>query len=80
MTFFLVLQEVGHFLHTAKSGRIIVRLSTLVDPGSTLTDSKGRAFGRVIELIGPSSRPYASIAPATNRANGKKGDEVFLRG
>lgn len=67
-------------MHVAKSGRIIVRLSAKVEPGSILIDPKGKALGRVVELIGPSSRPYASLAPATNRANGKKGEQVFLRG
>ncbi len=80
MTFSPILQEVGEFLHRAKSGRLILRLSVKVEAGSILSDSKGRRFGRVVELIGPSSHPYASAAPADGRVNGKKGDRVFLNG
>jgi len=50
-----------------------------VDVGSVLLDSKGRNAARVIELIGPVSRPYASAAPASDRADtGKEGKKLFL--
>ena len=74
----LILQDVGEFLHIAKSGRLIFRLSAVLGAGSILVDSKGRRLGRVVELIGPSSHPYASAAPASTRVNSKKGDRVFL--
>jgi len=73
------MQEVGEVLHRAKSGRLIVRLTRRVEPGSVLLDSKGRDTGRVVELIGPVTRPYASAAPASDRAGtGKDGRKVFL--
>ncbi len=50
-----------------------------VEAGSILLDSKGRKAAKVIELIGPVSRPYASAAPASDRADtGKEGRKVFL--
>ena len=73
------MQEVGEVLHRAKSGRLIIRLDGRVDIGSVLLDSKGRNAARVIELIGPVSRPYASAAPASDRADtGKEGKKLFL--
>jgi RNA-binding protein len=73
------MQEVGEVLHRAKSGRLIIRLATRVEPGSILLDSKGRKTARVVELIGPVKRPYASAAPASDRAaTGKDGRKVFL--
>ena len=42
-------------------------------------DSKGRNAAKVIELIGPVSKPYASAAPASQRADtGKDGKKLFL--
>ncbi len=73
-----ILQEVGEFLHRAKSGRLIVRLSKKVEPGSTLLDLKGRKVGRVVEMMGPTTRPYASAEPMTSRFDGQKGEKVFL--
>jgi RNA-binding protein len=73
------MQEVGEVLHRAKSGRLIVRLTGRVDPGTVLVDSKGRKTAKVVELIGPVSRPYASAAPASERADsGKDGKKLFL--
>ena len=73
------MQEVGEVLHRAKSGRLIIRLKGRADVGSVLLDSKGRNAARVIELIGPVSRPYASAAPASDRADtGKEGKKLFL--
>lgn len=73
------MQEVGEVLHRAKSGRLIIRLTGRVDPGTVLVDSKGRNAAKVVELIGPVSRPYASAAPASQRADsGKDGKKLFL--
>lgn len=71
--------QVGILMHQAKSGRLIVRLSTEVRAGSTLADEKGRKVGRVVELIGPVKAPYASLALATSKF-GKAGDPLFLLG
>ena len=73
------MQEVGDVLHKAKSGRLIIRLTRKIEPGSILLDSKGRNAAKIIELIGPVTRPYASAAPASDRAGiGKDGRKVFL--
>jgi RNA-binding protein len=73
------MQEVGEVLHRARSGRLIIRLAKKVEAGTILLDSKRRNTAKVIELIGPVSRPYASAAPASDRADtGKEGRKVFL--
>ena len=73
------MQEVGEVLHKARSGRLVIRLTKKVEPGSLLVDAKGRRAASVVELIGPVSRPYASAAPASDRAgSGKDGKKLFL--
>jgi RNA-binding protein len=73
------MQEIGEVLHRARSGRLIIRLTEKVQPGSILVDSKGRKAAKVIELIGPVSRPYASAAPASDKVDtGKQGRTLFL--
>jgi RNA-binding protein len=71
------MQEVGEALHRARSGRLIVRLFKRVEPGSTLLDSKGRNAAKVVELIGPVSKPYATAVPASSRV-GKEGQKLYL--
>jgi len=74
-----LLQRVGSVVHQAKSGRLIVKLQTKAEPGSSVFDSKEKKLGRVVELIGPVASPYASIAISTSRV-GNKGDPVFGNG
>ncbi|MBI3858842.1 MAG: hypothetical protein HY296_01170 [Thaumarchaeota archaeon] len=71
--------QVGVLLHQAKSGRLIVRLSKEVKPGSFVLDDRGKKLGRVVELIGPVRSPYASVAVSTGRL-GKPGDPVYSTG
>jgi RNA-binding protein len=73
------MQEVGEVLHRARSGRLIIRLHEKLEAGSILLDSKGKTAAKVVELIGPVSRPYASAAPISDRADtGKEGRKLFL--
>jgi RNA-binding protein len=72
------LEEVGVLLHKARSGKVIVRLTEKVDPGTIIFDEKGKKLGKITELIGPVSKPYASVVPLSDRI-GKKGDRVYKR-
>ena len=69
--------QIGTILHQAKSGRLILKLSREVKPGSTVVDAQGKKLGKVIELIGPVKAPYASVGVSTSRL-GKRGDPAYL--
>jgi RNA-binding protein len=72
------MREVGEVLHTARSGRLIIRLEDReVNAGVVLLDSKGRNAAKVLELLGPVSKPYASAIPASSKF-GKDGQKVFV--
>ena len=73
------MREVGEVLHAARSGRIILRLEGEVPAGTVLLDAKGRNAVRVMELMGPVSRPYASAVPSSNKF-GTKGQKVYSSG
>lgn len=74
-------QEVGEVMHLAKSSRLIVRLHGPLGketrPGEILVDQKGRGVGKVLEVIGPVSAPYASVIPLTDRTNKVLGMKVY---
>ena len=77
--------EVGEVMHLARSGRLIVKLKNTTDndrikPGELLIDSSGRRVGRVVELLGPVSSPYASVIPMTERTSKLAGSKVFNGG
>lgn len=75
--------EIGEILHLAKSGRLIVKLnasSAGIRAGELLVDGSGKRVGKVIELIGPVSAPYASVIPMTDRTSRLVGSKVFSGG
>jgi len=71
------LQEVGEILHLAASGRVIIQLSSKLVEGQILCDEKGTKVAKVMELIGPIKRPFASATPLTNNIAKYIGKSVF---
>jgi RNA-binding protein len=72
------LQEVGEIMHLAGSGRVIVQLSKELVEGQILCDEKGTRVAKVMELIGPVKRPFASATPLTNNIKKYIGKSVFM--
>ena len=44
-------------MHLARSGRVIVQLTKLVEEGQILCDEKSGKVAKVMELIGPVAKP-----------------------
>ena len=75
--------EIGEVMHLAKSGRLIVKLNAEgagLRAGELLVDISGKRVGRVAELIGPVSAPYASVIPMTDKTGRLAGTKVFSGG
>ena len=64
-------------MHLASSGRVIVQLTQKLDEGQVLCDKKGTKVAKVMELIGPVKRPFASATPLTNNIKKFIGQSVF---
>jgi RNA-binding protein len=71
------LQEVGEILHLANSGRVIVRLSKVVQQDQILCDENSTKVAKVTELIGPVAKPYASAISLTNNVKKFVGKKMF---
>jgi len=64
-------------LHLAASGRVIIQLSGKLAEGQILCDETGTKVAKVMELIGPIKRPFASATPLTNNIKKYIGKSVF---
>ena len=71
------MQEVGEILHLASSGRVIVRLSKVVQQDQILCDENSTKVAKVTELIGPVAKPYASAISLTNNVKKFVGKKMF---
>ena len=75
--------EIGEVMHLAKSGRLIIKLNAAgasIRAGELLVDGSGKRVGKVVELIGPVSAPYASVIPMTDRTSRLVGTKIFSGG
>ena len=64
-------------MHLAGSGRVIIQVSEVLSEGVILCDQKGTRVAKVMELIGPVKRPFASATPLTNNIKKYIGKTVF---
>ncbi len=64
-------------MHLAGSGRVIIQISKELAEGQILCDKKGTRVAKVMELIGPVNRPFASATPLTNNIKKFIGTSVF---
>jgi len=64
-------------MHLAGSGRVIIQLTEKLDEGTILCDETGTKVAKVMELIGPIKRPFASATPLTNNIKKYIGKSVF---
>ena len=64
-------------MHLANSGRVIIKLTKVLDEGQILCDEKSGKIAKVTELIGPVAKPYASAIPLTNNVKKYTGKKVF---
>ena len=70
-------------MHLAKSGRLIVRLTSVhrePKSGELIIDTNGKRIGKVIEVIGPVTAPYVSVVPMIEKINKIIGIRVFRGG
>ena len=76
------MNELGEILHLAKSGQVIVKLSSQASDkkatGLTVVDINGRQIGKILEIFGPVGSPYASVQPSRQKLTGIVGTKVFV--
>jgi RNA-binding protein len=57
------LQRLGRVLHVSPSRKIIAKTEKTPKIGETVVDENFRTVGKVFDIFGPVSSPYAAIRP-----------------
>lgn len=55
------MQRLGRALHVSPSRNIIIKLQHVPKIGETVVDENLKLIGKVFDILGPISSPYASI-------------------
>jgi rRNA processing protein Gar1 len=77
-----VLRPLGKVVHTVPSGHIVVELSGVRIPSRLelpVYDSEARRVGTLLDVIGPTSRPYAVVKPGTPGLRLDPGTDLYYR-
>ena len=57
------MQRLGLILHVTPSRNVIAKIENVPRIGETVVDENLKPVGKVFDILGPVSSPYATIAP-----------------
>ena len=57
------MQRLGLILHTSPSRNIIVKVENIPRIGETVVDENLKPIGKIFDILGPVSSPYAAVRP-----------------
>ena len=57
------MQRLGLVLHLSPSRNMIIRIENIPRIGETVVDENLKPVGKVFDILGPVSAPYAAIRP-----------------
>ncbi|MDH7478359.1 MAG: Gar1/Naf1 family protein [Candidatus Bathyarchaeota archaeon] len=59
------MQRLGRVLHISPSRNIIIKIEHSPRIGETVVDENLKTIGKIFDIFGPISSPYAAIKPTT---------------
>lgn len=62
------MQRLGLILHMSPTRNIIVKLENMPRIGETVVDENLKSIGKVFDILGPVSSPYAAVRPVIQNA------------
>jgi RNA-binding protein len=57
------LQRLGRVVHVSQSRNIIIKLENIPKIGTVVVNENLKPVGKILDVFGPISSPYASIKP-----------------
>jgi RNA-binding protein len=74
----MCLQRLGEVLHLTPSQNIVVKVYKNPEIGSTVVNEKLEIIGKVFDVIGPVSSPYAVVKPMVEEPEKLTGKQLYL--
>jgi RNA-binding protein len=72
------LQRLGKVLSVTPSQNVVVKIDKPPKLGAVVVDEKLKVVGRVFDVIGPVSSPYAVIRPSVNNPEKLENQQLYV--
>lgn len=72
------MQRLGRMLHVTPSKNVIIKINKPPKIGSSVVDEKLRIIGKIFDIIGPVSSPYAIVKPAIKEPETLANKQLYL--
>ena len=72
------MQRLGKVLHITPSKNIVARISKIPKMGATVIDEKLKIVGKIFDVVGPTSSPYAIIRPTSEKSEKLINKQLYL--
>ena len=73
-----VLQRLGKVLNVTPSQSLVVKIDKPLKLGSAVIDENLKVVGKVFDIIGPVSSPYAVIKPSVKEPEKLAGRQLYV--
>ena len=74
----MCLQRLGKVLHVTPSQNVVIKVSNPPKIGAAVFDEKLKTVGKVFDVIGPVSSPYAVVKPAIKEPETLASKQLYL--
>ena len=74
----MCLQRLGKVLHVTPSQNVVIKVSNPPKIGAAVVDEKLKTVGKVFDVIGPVSSPYAVVKPAIKEPETLTIEQLYL--
>jgi RNA-binding protein len=74
----MCLQRLGKVLHVTPSQNMIIKADKTPKIGAAVVDEKLKTVGKVFDVIGPVSSPYAVVKPAVKEPEKLTNKQLYL--
>ncbi|MEM3700207.1 MAG: Gar1/Naf1 family protein [Candidatus Bathyarchaeia archaeon] len=72
------MQRIGRVLHLSSSRNLIVKIENTPKIGETVIDENLTPLGKVFDIFGPVSSPYAAVKPTLREAEKLAGKILYV--
>jgi RNA-binding protein len=74
----MCLQRLGKVLNVTPSQNVVVKIDKTPQIGSAVIDEKLKVVGKVFDIIGPVSSPYAVVKPTIKEPGKLTNKQLYL--